>query len=94
LKVVVGESYPTLIIIDATDKNEGDVITYSLASGPAEVSVSAEGVVSWNPVVYTSNHSIVVSISDGAASSRFTPKVAICDCKNGGEVHTGGSLVY
>lgn len=67
------------------DQNEADVITFTITRGPDELSVSSEGVLSWSPVVYSSNHSIIISVSDGAASAIFNPKVAICDCKNGGK---------
>lgn len=84
MQVTVGENYTDLFTINATDRN-GDSLTFTLSDGPAELTVdSASGVMSWIGVVYSSNQSVVVEVSDGVASSLFTPQVAICNCKNGG----------
>lgn len=83
--MVAGETYNALHTLHATDDN-GDNITYAISAGPSELSVSSEGVVTWGPVVYTDNNTVIITASDGSATASLSPQVAICNCQNEGIV--------
>jgi len=63
--VTVGQSYASLVTIDATDANAGDVISYNVTSAPTGISVDASGVISWSNVEFSQNATLVISVSDG-----------------------------
>ena len=54
--------------VNATDPDEGDVLTYSLSAKPTGMDiVAATGVISWTPAA-AGTFSVVVSVSDGELS--------------------------
>ena len=53
-------------------------------SAPDGVQVDTDGVLTWTDVEYSTNDSVVISVSDGKVNSTFSPQVAICNCQNGG----------
>ena len=62
----VGEAYT--YDVDATDPDEGDVLTYSLNAAPTGMTiVAATGVISWTPAA-AGTFSVIVSVSDGELS--------------------------
>jgi len=62
----VGEAY--IYDVEATDPDEGDVLTYSLIAAPADMAiVAATGVISWIPAA-AGTFSVTVNVSDGELS--------------------------
>ena len=82
LQVTVGKD-ATPFAINATDAND-DTIIYSVVSAPDGLQVDTDGVLTWTGVEYSTNDSVVISVSDGKVNSTFSPQVAICNCHNGG----------
>ena len=83
LQVTVGQDYASLLTIEATDAND-DPISFNPTSVPAGVSVSNAGVITWNAVAFDHSGTFTITVTDGKASSHFTPQIKLCDCKNGG----------
>ncbi len=73
VEALIGRPYSYQVT--ATDE-DGDALAYELASGPAGLTMSATGLISWTPTTAQSgNHSVAVKVSDGrggVAEQRYT----------------------
>ena len=74
---VVAEGANIGLTLSASDAN-GDTLTYSLVSGPAGMTVSTNGVLSWTASDGPSVESVTVQVSDGSLtdSTTFTINVS------------------
>jgi uncharacterized membrane protein len=78
-KAISGKQY--LYQIKATDKDT-DLITYSLMSGPANMSIDATGLVNWTPTEsQIGTHKVVLRISDGKAPVDQTYTIEVISSK-------------
>lgn len=76
---IVNLPYSNSIEDDATDAN-GDVLVFSKISGPAWLSVAADGALSGTPSSSDlGNNNFVVSVSDGSLSNTATLSISVLD---------------
>jgi alpha-tubulin suppressor-like RCC1 family protein len=61
---------PLAVLLSASDPDPGDVLTYSLVTGPSGLGVSAAGAVSWVPAAsQVGAWPVTVQVSDGTGTS-------------------------
>lgn len=70
--IVAGQNYSGTIATNATDPNPGNTLTFANVSGPAWLSVSANGALSGTPLsANNGSNSFVVSVTDSSGLSNL-----------------------
>lgn len=82
LEVMKGNNYTNLTFVTATDQNGDNIFLFLNNDAPSGLSIeNVTGALSWMDVPDLDTASLIITASDGTATSIWTPQIKYCKCQ-------------
>jgi hypothetical protein len=82
IKYMKGNNYTNLTFVTATDQNGDNIFLFLNNDTPSGLSIeNVTGALSWIDVPDLDTASLIITASDGTATSIWTPQIKYCKCQ-------------